>query len=130
MTEKELRKIEKVKLFAHKGEAIVFWICVAALVFWAVTSLFRYFYLEKAVDSYNQLTDKAHPVILQLKELRAENESLMFEQDSLKQIVSALEDSALQIRSDLSKIQNKKTTPAAPPAAVKPKGKVRILPDN
>jgi len=129
MPEKELKKIEKVKLFAHKGEAVVFWICVAALVFWTITSLFRYFYLEKAVEEFNKLSDDSHPVVLQLKELKADNDSLLVEQNSLKQTVAALEDSASQLRSDISRLR-RKTVPAVSPSVVKPKTKVRILPDN
>ncbi len=130
MTEQGPKKIEKVKLFAHKGEAVVFWICLTALVFLAITSLFRYFYLDKVVKEYSTLSGEAHPIVLQLNKLQAENDSLMLEQDSLKQAVSALEDSAMQLRSDLSKLENKKTGQPVPPIIAGPKSKVRVLPDN
>ena len=130
MTEKEPKKTKKVKLFAHKGEAVVFWICLAALVFLAITSLFRYFYLDKVAKEYNKRVGEAHPIVLQLNELQAENDSLRQEQISLKQVVSALEDSALQFRSDLSKLKNQKAGQPAPPLTAEPKSKVRVLPDN
>lgn len=119
----------KVKLFAHRGEAIVFWLSLGALIFLAIISLFRYFYLDKISDQYNKLVGEAHPIIFQLKEIKAQNESLQDEQASLNDSLIMMQDSLEIMRGDLQKLRQKTVERSALPIVKKPKQEVIILPD-
>ena len=119
----------KVKLFAHRGEAIVFWISLGALIFLAIISLFRYFYLDKIADQYNKLVGEAHPIILQLKDIKAQNDSLKKEQTWLKESLFMMEDSTKQLKADMQKLRQEKLQKPVVPIIEKPKPDVIILPE-
>ena len=91
----------KVALFQHTGEAILFWVCLAALILLAFISYFRYTTLKPVVDAYQAMGRDLHPVRQRLIQVQAENDTLRHhaqelaqvqtERDSLRQIIERIE---------------------------------------
>ncbi len=123
------RDQRKVKLFAHRGEAVVFWISLGALIFLAIISLFRYFYLDKIVVEYNRLAGEAHPIVLQLREIKAQNDSLKTEQVNMSDSLRFMRKNLEQLKIKLKKIQQTKAKRSAPAVTKKAQQGVLVLPD-
>ena len=79
----------KVRLFAHSGEAVVFWLALAGLVFLAIVSLYRGFYLQKVVDRYNGVAGDVNPLMLQMKRVIAINDSLEVQLEATRRELNA-----------------------------------------
>ena len=112
----------KVKLFAHRGEAIVFWMSLGALIFLVIISLFRYFYLDKIAQEYNNLARDTHPVLIELQKLKAQNDSLQNLQYDLIHTVQTVQDS-------MEKMRKSRQPAPEPPTRKKTKKEVIVLPD-
>lgn len=119
----------KVKLFAHRGEAVVFWISLAALIFLILISLFRYFYLDKIVKEYNKLAGQTHPVMLKLNEVKTQNEFLLTRQQQFADSLHITLDSLARVQSALKQLRQKIPKRKGPAPPQKAKSKVLVLPD-
>lgn len=82
-TNKPLEKT-KINLFAHSGEAVVFWLALAGLLFLAIVSVYRGYHLQKIIDQYNGVAYEVNPLIINMQKVVAINDSLNHEQDLLK----------------------------------------------
>lgn len=71
----------RIALFANKSEAIVFWLACTGLIFLAMISVFRYFYLHRA---HFVAAENAQQIIAQIHTLDHQNDVIMAQNDSLK----------------------------------------------
>jgi len=110
----------KIRLFANSGEAIVFWFCVAALIFLAIITFYRSYYLKTIVDEYHSLGKNINPILIQMQILESEKDSLSQQQDHLKTKVGVLENTAAELHSKILELA----------AQVPQEVKIMILPVN
>lgn len=110
----------KVKLFANSGEAIVFWLCVAALIFLAIITFYRSYYLKMIVDEYHSLGENINPILIQMQILESEKDSLSQQQDHLKTKVRVLQSTADELHSKILELASKRPQ----------EEKIIILPEN
>lgn len=73
----------KVKLFGNTAEAIVFWLCCAALIALTILTFFRYYYLQVVLDKYHELGENVNPLIIRLEKLTSLNDSLEIQQATI-----------------------------------------------
>ncbi len=77
----------KITLFANKGEAIVFWVSVAALLFLAMLFVFRYFTGQQTEAIYQQFRDSRQEMMMKIEELEEENDIIQQKVDSLEAVL-------------------------------------------
>jgi len=119
------RDESKITLFANKGEAIVFWLSVAGLIFLAIISVFRY-YSNKSL--YMSESEK-QTLLSKVDNLERTNQLYLSQLDSLKTVLHHNEMQIHTLSEELQKLKAtwskksvvKKTTPIK-----KPTKKVRV----
>ncbi|GAB4376149.1 MAG: hypothetical protein Kow0042_22130 [Calditrichia bacterium] len=77
------RNDSKIVLFANKGEAVVFWISVAAVLFLAVLYIFRYFTFKDMPARLATMKSEQQQLILEIDYLKEQNQKLQKQLDSL-----------------------------------------------
>jgi len=83
----------RVKLFANKAEAIVFWLCIAGLLFLAFLFVFRYFILTQLESDISESFKS--DVTKRVDDLERQNEQLLKE---LKEIRKKMDEIDKNIR--------------------------------
>ena len=81
----------KITLFANKGEAIVFWISVAALIFLAMLYIFRYFSGSRETANIEEIDARQTRLELQIDSLKAENDRWEKQIEDLKNRIEELQ---------------------------------------
>ena len=115
----------KIKLFANSGEAIVFWLSLAGLLFLALVSLFRFFYLKEVVNEYNSIARNVNPIIIQIEKLKEENKALKQSQNNL---IKMIEDTTKQLKSEILNLREE-ITMIQPLPDTTAKKEIPMLPD-
>ncbi len=76
----------KIRLFANKAEAIVFWLSLAGLIFLGIISLSRFL-----TNKQSELeTDFRRDLVIRIETLEEQNRVMKSQNDSLKQEVQNL----------------------------------------
>jgi hypothetical protein len=106
----------KVKLFANYGEAIVFWLSLAGLLFLAILVIFRYSYLRSAKIEFHDVTTNYAQTVQKVEELSAELGAYQRAVDSLEAVILGTKLLARKLELDLA--ASKTRAPAPAPAVL------------
>ena len=83
-----------VTLFRHWGDAVIFWICLAALLIVCALAVFRYAALRTVIDRYRELDAvpavELGPIERRLETLQVEVDSLRAHNERLRRELEAL----------------------------------------
>ena len=104
-----LKPLEKsrVRLFANSGEAVVFWLALAGILFLAIISVYRGYHLQKIIDQYNNVAFEINPLILNVQRVVAINDSLKNEQETLKTKLDSVKTKTIYLDNELNKLKKK-----------------------
>lgn len=104
---------EKVKLFAHWGEAIVFWLSLSALVFLAIVTTFRYFYLRNARIEFSKLDTAQKQILEKVEQLEVVTDKHEVLLDTLSVQARDITQRVEQIRTELETRRSQIKSPAS-----------------
>jgi hypothetical protein len=85
------RDNSKIALFANKGEAIVFWVSVAGLVFLGMIVLSRHFMAKRIIDKYDTYVSGLEDLSQEVDSLKTQNALYMNQIDSLKKLIQQVQ---------------------------------------
>ncbi len=91
----------KITLFANKGEAIVFWISVAGLIFLAIIVTFRYFTVSSMRDARSALLERQIQLQMQVEELQKQNDIFRNKLQELQMQLQRLEQQNQNLQNEL-----------------------------
>jgi hypothetical protein len=107
------RNNQKISLFAHWGEALVFWISISGLVLLAIITIVRAIDRSNTRKSFQELRNEQQQVYQKIELLEKQNETFIKQNDSLWIIIH-------QLKSDPYSTSQKRLYPIQP-SQTKPK---------
>jgi len=123
----------KLKLFANKGEAAVFWICICGLVILVFFTVFRYYSLSKLRNAYGGIEITPKQTLVRIDNLEKQGDLIKMQYDSLSM---NLDDQKTMIDSMKNDVDNLKikfgviSQQARPPVRSQPDSKKEEISNN
>lgn len=111
----------KIKLFANSGEAVVFWLALAGIIFLAIVSFYRAYHMQKIIDQYNEVSFQVNPLILSVEHMIAVTDSLQHRTQYLSRQVDSLKNRHINIERSIRKGKQRPATTSSPNAVYLPR---------
>ena len=99
------RNQTKVYMFENRGEAIVFWLCIAGLLILTFFTVFRYYSVNKLKVTYGTLQTSSTPILSRIEKLENQSIKLTSQTDSLRMELQDNKKTIVEIRTEIDSIK-------------------------